>query len=142
MTQKQNAPTSRKTSESATQTQTTGADSTQLQMFTAQAMADKSEKVRDSDKPAKPLKFSPRQLRAIDALLANPYVERIELDKILGSTNCADTIMHLRRKLGEDAIETELHPVTNAFGEKSQSGRYSLTPAGRAALQALEVAHA
>ena len=142
MAQKKNAPTSRKTSESATQTQTTGADFTQLQMFTAQVMADKSEKVRDSDKPAKPLKFSPRQLRALSILQARESVERVELDSILHSTNCADTIMHLRRKLGEDAIETELHPVTNAFGEKSQAGRYRLTEQGRAALQALEVAHA
>ena len=134
MTQKQNAPTSRKTSESATQTQTTGADSTQLQMFTAQAMADKSEKVRDSDKPAKPLKFTPRELRVIDTMQRKEWTPREEIDRVAGASNGPAVIAGIRAKLGADAVEMRRVDATDRDGNPCKPGQYRLTEQGRARL--------
>ncbi|MBS7348722.1 MAG: helix-turn-helix domain-containing protein [Comamonas sp.] len=115
MTQKQNAPASRKTNESAFQPIKPIADST-------------------SATPAKPIRFTARELRALQRLQQYPEVNRLDLDAYLAANNSPDVIQKLRHKLGEDAILTVRFPVVNAFGEKAQAGKYILTEAGHASI--------
>lgn len=104
---------------------------------------DKSEKVRDSDKPTKPLKFTPRELRAIDSMQRKEWTPREEIDRVAGASNGPAVIASIRKKLGGyDTVEMRRVDSTDRDGNPCKPGRYRLTEQGRAALQALEVAHA
>ena len=82
-------------------------------------------------------RFTPRQARAIDALMPGQWVKREAMDLSIGSSNAPDVILNLRRKLGDDAIETQMVDGTDRDGQPIKYGRYRLTPAGRKQLHEL-----
>lgn len=81
------------------------------------------------------LKLTPRQARVIHALLPGNWISRESLDRIAGASNSPDTVKKLRRKLGHDAIETQLHNTFDRDGRPTRPGRYRLTDIGRERLQ-------
>lgn len=84
---------------------------------------------------AKPIRFSMRQQRVLDALLATRgCLPREVIDQIAGASNGPSVVARLRAKLGHDAIETSLAEVTDRDGRTARPGRYRLTAEGRARL--------
>lgn len=77
------------------------------------------------------LKLSPRQARAIDALLPGHWISREQMDRLTGASNAPDVVAKLRGKLGHDAIDTELIDGTDRDGRPCRTGRYRLTEPGR-----------
>lgn len=83
----------------------------------------------------KPIRFTMRQQRVLDALLTTAGALPRELvDQIAGASNGPAVISRLRAKLGHDAIETSLAEVTDRDGRTARPGRYRLTAEGRARL--------
>lgn len=83
------------------------------------------------------IRLTPREARAIDALMPGQWVEREALDLRAGSSNAPDIVFNLRSKLGEDGIETQLVHGFNRDGDPVRYGRYRLTPAGRERLRGM-----
>lgn len=77
---------------------------------------------------------SPRQRRALEALLRGPQSRR-ELDRIIGCTNAPEAVFYLRR-LGM-SIPCRLLRVRDRDGRPCCYGVYSLTPADRRLAQAM-----
>lgn len=88
-----------------------------------------------ASKPIKLPRFTPRQVRVLEALLPGRWVDREPLDRIAGSSNSPDVISKLRRKFGQDSIDMELIDGTDRDGKPCRTGRYRLTPAGRERLE-------
>lgn len=76
-------------------------------------------------------RLSPRQARAIDALLPGHWISREQMDRLTGASNAPDVVAKLRGKLGHDAIDTELIDGTDRDGRPCRTGRYRLTEPGR-----------
>ena len=84
---------------------------------------------------AKPIRFTMRQQRVLDALLTTAGALPRELvDQIAGASNGPAVISRLRAKLGHDAIETSLAEIIDRDGRTARPGRYRLTAEGRARL--------
>ena len=83
----------------------------------------------------KPIRFTMRQQRVLDALMTTAgSLPRELVDRIAGASNGPSVIARLRAKLGHDAIETSLAEVTDRDGRTARPGRYRLTDEGRARL--------
>lgn len=80
-------------------------------------------------------RFTPRQRRAIDALLPGAWIAREALDSITGAANSPETVAQLRRHLGQEAIETQHMEAVDRDGQTTRPGRYRLTAAGRVQLR-------
>ena len=77
-------------------------------------------------------RLSPRQARAIDALLPGHWISREQMDRLTGASNAPDVVAKLRNKLGHDgAIEMEMVDGTDRDGRPCRTGRYRLTEPGR-----------
>lgn len=76
-------------------------------------------------------RLSPRQARAIDALLPGHWISREQMDRLTGASNAPDVVAKLRGKLGHDAIDTELIDGTDRDGRPCRTGRYRMTDPGR-----------
>ncbi len=81
---------------------------------------------------------SPRQVRAVYALLQGDWVSREAMDRLTGASNGPEIVAQLRRLLGQDAIATRTVEVADMDGRPSHPGQYRLTPAGRQRLAELE----
>ena len=87
---------------------------------------------------AKPIRFTMRQQRVLDALLTTAgALPREVIDQIAGASNGPSVVARLRAKLGHDAIETSRAAVTDRDGRTARPGRYRPTAAGRARLSQL-----
>lgn len=76
--------------------------------------------------------LTPRQKRALDALMPGDLVAREAMDRIVGASNSPHTIMELRRLgLGDDGIETIREEVKDRDGRSTRPGRFRLTAVGR-----------
>lgn len=91
-------------------------------------------------RPAKPLRFSPRQARvlgALEALRPGQWLARENLDRIAGSSNGPDVIYQLRGKLGDDAIQMQRVDGIDRDGLPCKTGRYRLDAIGHKRLSEL-----
>ena len=77
------------------------------------------------------LKLSPRQARAIDALLPGHWISREQMDRLTGASNSPDLIQQLRRKVGQDGIEMEHFDALDRDGRPCRPGFYRMTDPGR-----------
>ena len=77
-------------------------------------------------------KLTPRQHRALVALLERAAVPCKELGLLAGQNNFAELCASLRRKLGVDAIATGSFDSLDRDGKPCKPGFYELTPQGRA----------
>ena len=93
----------------------------------------------DASKPIKLPRFTPRQVRVLEALLPGRWVDREPLDRIAGSSSSPDVISKLRRKFGQDSIDMELIDGTDRDGKPCRTGRYRLTQQGRERLAQINV---
>lgn len=78
------------------------------------------------------IKLTPRQHRALVALLNRAAVPCKELGILAGQNNFAELCASLRRKLGYDSIVTGI--IENAVdrdGQPCKPGYYALSPQGR-----------
>lgn len=89
------------------------------------------------------IKLTPRQHRALVALLERAAVPCKELGLLAGQNNFAELCASLRRKLGYDAIDTgTIEGAVDRDGQPCKPGYYALSPQGRArAVALLEGAH-
>jgi hypothetical protein len=78
---------------------------------------------------------SPRQIRALQALLNGP-VTREQLDRMAGASNSPDVVASLKRHGLRIACDTS-QPVTDRDGRKAYPGVYSLHADDRAKVIAL-----
>ncbi|ACB35729.1 hypothetical protein Lcho_3473 [Leptothrix cholodnii SP-6] len=85
-----------------------------------------------------PRPFTPRQQRAIDALLQGP-VQTCRLPRIAGVNNGPDLVATLREKLGLE-IPCPMHKVSDRDGNRVEAGEYSLTAADRSKINAFMLA--
>lgn len=76
--------------------------------------------------------FTPRQRRALVALLERPRIACKELGRIAGQNNFAELVAGLRRKLGQDAILTGSTDAIDMDGQPCKPGYYELAPKARA----------
>lgn len=76
-------------------------------------------------------KLTPRQARAVEALLPGRWIARETLGRIAGCSNAPDLVYKLRKKLGQDAIEMQLDEHVDRDGQVCKPGRYRMTDAGR-----------
>jgi hypothetical protein len=76
----------------------------------------------------KPIKFTPRQKRAVEALANGPLM-REELDRRAGVSNGPNLVAQLHRK--GISVECELVNHVDRDGRPCRPGRYSLTDIGR-----------
>lgn len=84
-----------------------------------------------ADKHLTALSFTPRQTRALALLAPGHWVTREQLDRGAGASNSPDLIQQLRRKLGDDAIETQHFDALDRDGKPCRPGQYRLTHKGR-----------
>lgn len=78
------------------------------------------------------IKLTPRQHRALVALVERGAVPCKELGILAGQNNFAELVAGLRRKLGVDAIATGSFDSLDRDGKPCKPGFYELTPQGRA----------
>lgn len=77
-------------------------------------------------------KLTPRQQRALAALLERSRVPCKELGLLAGQNNFAELCASLRRKLGYDAIDTgTIEGAVDRDGQPCKPGYYALSPLGR-----------
>ena len=98
--------------------------------------------VSEQDCASKPInlpRFTPRQVRVLEALLPGRWVDREPLDRIAGSSNSPDVIWKLRHKIGQDSIDMELIDGTDRDGRPCRTGRYRLTQQGLERLAQINV---
>ena len=90
------------------------------------------------------IKLTPRQHRALVALVERGAVPCKELGALAGQNNFAELCASLRRKLGCDAIITgTIEGAVDRDGQPCKPGYYTLSPQGRErALKLLGGAHA
>ena len=80
-----------------------------------------------------PTKLTPRQQRALVALMERGAVPCKELGLLAGQNNFAELCAGLRRKLGYDAIDTgTIEGAVDRDGQPCKPGYYALSPQGRA----------
>ena len=78
------------------------------------------------------IKLTPRQHRALVALLNRATVPCKELGILAGQNNFAELCAGLRRKLGYDAIDTgTIEGAVDRDGQPCKPGYYALSPLGR-----------
>ena len=78
------------------------------------------------------VKLTPRQHRALVALLNRATVPCKELGILAGQNNFAELCASLRRKLGCDAIITgTIEGAVDRDGQPCKPGYYALSPQGR-----------
>ena len=89
------------------------------------------------------IKLTPRQHRALVALVERGAVPCKELGALAGQNNFAELCASLRRKLGYDAINTgTIEGAVDRDGQPCKPGYYALSPQGRErALKLLGGAH-
>ena len=76
--------------------------------------------------------LTPRQHRALVALLERGAVPCKELGLLAGQNNFAELCAGLRRKLGYDAIKTgAIEGAVDRDGQPCKPGFYALSPQGR-----------
>ena len=79
-----------------------------------------------------PAKLTPRQHRALVALVERGAVPCKELGALAGQNNFAELCASLRRKLGCDAIITgTIEGAVDRDGQPCKPGYYTLSPQGR-----------
>lgn len=84
------------------------------------------------------IKLTPRQHRALVALVDRGAVPCKELGILAGQNNFAELCAGLRRKLGYDAINTgTIEGAVDRDGQPCKPGYYTLSPQGRARAVAL-----
>lgn len=76
-------------------------------------------------------KLTPRQHRALVALLNRAAVPCKELGILAGQNNFAELAAGLRRKFGYDAILTGTFDAIDRDGQPCKPGYYALSPQGR-----------
>ena len=76
-------------------------------------------------------KLTPRQQRALLALMERGAVPCKELGLLAGQNNFAELCAGLRRKLGYDAILTGTFDAIDRDGQPCRPGYYALSPLGR-----------
>ncbi len=76
------------------------------------------------------INFTPRDLRLIRAIWSG-WVKREMVDHLVGCSNAPDQVMRLRRKIGEDAIETRELRGLDRDGRATKYGEYRMTQAGQ-----------
>lgn len=76
-------------------------------------------------------KLTPRQQRALAALLERSRVPCKELGLLAGQNNFAELAAGLRRKFGYDAILTGTFDAIDRDGQPCKPGYYTLSPQGR-----------
>ena len=77
------------------------------------------------------IKLTPRQHRALVALLNRATVPCKELGLLAGQNNFAELAAGLRRKFGYDAILTGTFDAIDRDGQPCRPGYYTLSPLGR-----------
>ena len=77
-------------------------------------------------------KLTPRQHRALVALMERGAVPCKELGLLAGQNNFAELAAGLRRKFGYDAILTGTFDAIDRDGQPCRPGYYTLSPQGRA----------
>ena len=75
--------------------------------------------------------LTPRQHRALVALMERGAVPCKELGLLAGQNNFAELCAGLRRKLGYDAILTGTFDAIDRDGQPCRPGYYALSPLGR-----------
>ena len=86
-----------------------------------------------ADSTGSTIKLTPRQHRALVALLERAAVPCKELGLLAGQNNFAELCASLRRKLGYDAIDTgTIEGAVDRDGQPCKPGYYALSPQGRA----------
>ena len=76
-------------------------------------------------------KLTPRQHRALVALMERGAVPCKELGLLAGQNNFAELAAGLRRKFGYDAILTGTFDAIDRDGQPCKPGYYTLSPQGR-----------
>lgn len=76
-------------------------------------------------------KLTPRQHRALVALMERGAVPCKELGLLAGQNNFAELAAGLRRKFGYDAILTGTFDAIDRDGQPCRPGYYTLSPLGR-----------
>ena len=76
-------------------------------------------------------KLTPRQHRALVALMERGAVPCKELGLLAGQNNFAELAAGLRRKFGYDAILTGTFDAIDRDGQPCKPGFYTLSPQGR-----------
>ena len=96
----------------------------------SQAEMSATQNTRNFTGPA--IKLTPRQHRALVALVERGAVPCKELGALAGQNNFAELCASLRRKLGYDAIETgTIEGAVDRDGQPCKPGYYTLSPQGR-----------
>ena len=91
-----------------------------------------------ADSTGPTVKLTPRQHRALLALMERGAVPCKELGILAGQNNFAELCASLRRKLGYDAINTgTIEGAVDRDGQPCKPGYYALSPQGRARAVAL-----
>ena len=89
-----------------------------------------TQNTRNSTGPT--VKLTPRQHRALVALVERGAVPCKELGILAGQNNFAELCASLRRKLGHDAINTgTIEGAIDRDGQPCKPGYYTLSPQGR-----------
>lgn len=86
-------------------------------------------------------KLTPRQTRALALLKTGKWIAREAIDHGAGASNGPGTIAQLRRRLGEDAIETRLVIRVDRDGKLTRPGEYRLASHALQRLAQLEAAN-
>ena len=76
-------------------------------------------------------RLTPRQQRALVALMERGAVPCKELGLLAGQNNFAELAAGLRRKFGYDAILTGTFDAIDRDGQPCKPGYYALSPQGR-----------
>ena len=85
-----------------------------------------------ADSTGSTIKMTPRQHRALVALVERGAVPCKELGILAGQNNFAELCAGLRRKLGYDAIDTgTIEGAVDRDGQPCKPGYYALSPQGR-----------
>ena len=84
-----------------------------------------------ADSTGSTIKLTPRQHRALVALVERGAVPCKELGALAGQNNFAELCASLRRKLGADAIATGSFDSLDRDGKPCKPGFYELTTQGR-----------
>ena len=92
---------------------------------------------------SKPKRFSPRQTRTLEAFLAKPlaWISRTSIDTISGSANGPQIIHELRRKIGDDGIDTKRVHAIDRDGRPCRPGFFRLSDKGRERILSMGFGH-
>lgn len=92
---------------------------------------------------SKPMRFTPRQLRTLDAFFAKPlaWISRTSIDAISGSANGPQIIYELRQKIGSDGIETKRIDAIDRDGRPCRPGFFRLSDKGRERILSMGFIH-